>query len=67
VRQHGPGDSKTDLWLISAQDGEARKLDLTAESMRDLCIHPDGRHIAFTAGPSQSEVWVMENFLPAAK
>ena len=67
VRQHGPGDSKTDLWLISARDGEARKLDLTAEGMRDLCMHPDGRHVAFTAGPSRSEVWVMENFLPATK
>jgi Tol biopolymer transport system component len=67
ARQHGPGDPKTDLWLISAQGGEPRKLDLTAAGMRDLCMHPDGRHIAFTAGPSQSEVWVMENFLPAAK
>ena len=67
ARQQGPGVSKTDLWLISVQGGEARKLDLAAEGMRDLCMHPDGRHIAFTAGPSQSEVWVMENFLPGTK
>ena len=55
----------TDLWLVPVQGGEARKLDLTAENMRDLSVHPDGRHIAFTAGGGRSEVWVMENFLPA--
>ena len=33
-----------------------------------LSVHPDGRRIAFTAGtPVRSEVWVMENFLPALK
>jgi Tol biopolymer transport system component len=31
-------------------------------------VHPDGRRIAFTADePTQSEVWVMENFLPPAE
>jgi hypothetical protein len=31
-------------------------------------VHPDGRRIAFTADePTRSEVWVMENFLPALK
>jgi hypothetical protein len=35
--------------------------------MRDLCLHPDGRHIAFTAGQDTSEVWAMENFLPPPK
>jgi Tol biopolymer transport system component len=65
VPRPGPGSSKTELWSISVQGGEPRKLELTAENMRDLSVHPDGRHIAFTAGRDRSEVWVMENFLPA--
>ena len=67
VKQPSPGDSKTELWLVSVRGGEPRRLDLTAKNMRELCIHPDGRHIAFTSGGDKSEVWVMENFLPAAK
>jgi Tol biopolymer transport system component len=65
--RHSPGDPKTGLWLIPVQGGEPRKLELAAEGMRDLCLHPDGRHIAFTAGQDTSEVWVMENFLPTLK
>jgi Tol biopolymer transport system component len=64
--KRGPGDLKTELWRISVQGGEPRKLELAAEGMRELCLHPDGRHIAFTAGQDRSEVWVMENFLPVA-
>jgi Tol biopolymer transport system component len=60
-------DSKADLWLIPVRGGEPRKLELTAEGLRDVSIHPDGRHIAFTAVQGRSEVWVMENFLPQTK
>jgi Tol biopolymer transport system component len=67
VTKRSPGNSKIELWLISVQGGEPQKLNLTADDMRDLCLHPDGRHIAFTAGQDTSEVWVMENFLPALK
>jgi Tol biopolymer transport system component len=35
--------------------------------MQAPSFHPDGRRIAFMAGGKQYEVWVMENFLPAAK
>jgi Tol biopolymer transport system component len=58
-------DSKAGLWLVSVRGGEPRKLELTAEGLRDVSIHPDGRHIAFTATQGRYEVWVMENFLPA--
>jgi Tol biopolymer transport system component len=67
VKQPSPGDSKTELWRIPLQGGEPRKLDLTAEYMRELSVHPDGRRIAFTAGQDKQEIWVMENFLPALK
>lgn len=65
VKQPNPGDPKTELWVIAAQGGEPRKLDLAAPNMRELVVHPDGRRIAFTSGSDRTEVWVMENFLPA--
>jgi hypothetical protein len=35
--------------------------------MRDLFIHPAGRHIAYTRGGNRSEIGAMENFLPPTK
>ena len=67
VKQPDAKDPMTELWLVPLQGGEPRKLGLAAEGMRDLRIHPDGRHIAYTAGGDGSEVWAMENFLPAVK
>jgi Tol biopolymer transport system component len=67
ARQPNPPDRKTELWLISVQGGEPRRLELAAEGMSDVCIHPDGRHIAFTEVKNRDEVWVLENFLPAPK
>jgi Tol biopolymer transport system component len=67
VKQPKPDDPKTELWLVPVQGGEPRKLGLGAPNLRELCVHPDGRRIAFTSGGDRSEVWVMENFLPRAK
>jgi Tol biopolymer transport system component len=61
------GREMTELWHVSVEDGRARKLDLAMDSLVDLRMHPDGRHIAFVAGRHRGEVWVMENFLPARK
>ena len=56
---------KIELWRISAQGGEAQRLGLAMDGLRNLRFHPDGRQIAFSAGtPFASEVWVMENCLP---
>jgi len=66
ARRASPGGSQDELWLVPVQGGEPRKLGITGENMRHLSVHPDGRHIAFTAGGERNEVWVMENFLPAA-
>jgi Tol biopolymer transport system component len=38
--------------------------------LRHYSLHPDGQRIAFSStgtNPEQSQVWVMENFLPADK
>jgi Tol biopolymer transport system component len=67
MRETGAGDSKTQLWLTPVQGGEPRKLDLAVQGMRDMCVHPDGRHIAFAGAVSRNEVWVMENFLPSMR
>jgi Tol biopolymer transport system component len=63
-------ERKFELWRISAEGGEPQSLGLTMEglSLYGLSVHPDGRHIAFTAGrPHRNEVWVLENFLPVPK
>ena len=67
IRPTTNGSSKRELWMIPLQGGEPRKMELMAENMLELSVHPDGRHIAFTAGQNKSEVWVMKNFLPMEK
>ncbi len=64
LRQPKSHDSKTDLWLVSLMGGEPRKLDLSADGMKDISLHPDGRHIAFTEAENKDEVWVLENITP---
>ncbi|MGB7294177.1 MAG: hypothetical protein WBC70_01180 [Candidatus Aminicenantales bacterium] len=65
IKQPSPPDSKTELWLVSVQGGEPRRLELAAEGMRDICLHLDGRQIAFTSVQNRDGIWVLENFLPA--
>lgn len=58
--------NQNELWMVSAQTGEARKL-LEWNGLV-LCprLHPDGRRLAFCSGGRVSEMWVMEDFLPEA-
>jgi Tol biopolymer transport system component len=67
TRKPNPRGSETELWLVPVQGGEPRKLDLTADNICDVRVHPDGRHIAYTAGEDRQEVWALSNFLPAAE
>ncbi|MFZ2053366.1 MAG: tetratricopeptide repeat protein [Candidatus Aminicenantales bacterium] len=56
-----------DLYRVSVDGGEAQKIDLAMGRFRHFSVHPDGKRIAFSslgANPEQSQVWVMENFLP---
>lgn len=55
------------LWRIPAEGGEPRKLwtwEKRHLSFEGICVHPDGRNLAFDVREVRSEVWVMENFLP---
>ena len=56
-----------ELWRISVNGGEPERLGLATQRRGTLAIHPDGRQIAFTAGETKQEVWVMENFLEPLK
>jgi Tol biopolymer transport system component len=58
--------SNSELWRIRAEGGQPEKLLEVPMQAGGLCVHPDGRRIAFdgVAGQQKSEVWVMENFLP---
>ncbi len=60
---------KWDLYRISVKGGEPEKLELEMGGfIMNLSIHPNGRHIVFsTSEEENSEVWVMENFLPLEK
>ena len=59
-------DSKMrSLWRVSIEGGEPTALGLEMEALRESVISPDGRKISFTAGGKRSQIWAMENFLPA--
>jgi Tol biopolymer transport system component len=70
-RQKPQGEGNIwDLYCVSAETGEAKKIDLSMVHFRNFSVHPDGQRIAFSsmgANPEQSQVWVMENFLPVNK
>lgn len=54
----------TELWRVSAERGEPRKLWEWKQMLWGPRIHPDGQRLAFFSGGNVSEMWVMENFLP---
>jgi Tol biopolymer transport system component len=59
------GQTRWELWRVSAQGGEPQRLDLKVDGLlRHLRIHPDGQQIAYYTWRGDTEVWVMENFLP---
>jgi len=58
----------SEILLVSAQGGTPLKLDLSIPKMESFTLHPDNRRFAFSVKEeSKSELWVMENFLPAPK
>lgn len=56
-----------ELWRIPVKGGKAQRIDLAMAHLDSVRFHPDGRRIAFSAGPESREVWVMENFLHERK
>ncbi len=57
----------SEIWRVPAQGGTPLKLDISVPKMGFFSLHPDNRRFAFSVREgSQSELWVMENFLPGA-
>jgi Tol biopolymer transport system component len=75
VRKILSGDmrqSTSELWLVPITGAPPRKLDVdvsqwAAGNRGIISLSPDGRQIAFLTGQENSEVWALENFLPARK
>jgi WD40 repeat protein len=62
-----PGqDSLKELWIISATGGSPRRL-FAFDGLWSVAAHPDNRRIAFMAGRSRFEMWVMEGLEEAAR
>jgi len=55
------------LWRISHEGGESQKLWELEKDLYGMRVHPDGQKIAFYTIEKDTEVWVMENFLPEIK
>jgi len=65
--QNPDDDLNWDLWRVPREGGEGQNLGFSMRRFESLCVHPDGRRIAFASNPPDGEfpqVWVMENFLP---
>jgi tricorn protease len=61
-----PATIRYELWRVPSQGGEPQPLGLTVDGMMmSLRVHPDGQRIVYATTRSSSEIWVMENFLPA--
>ena len=54
------------MWRISPDGGEPERLWQSDKEYSSLNIHPDGQQIVFSTFEQNTEIWVMENFLPAA-
>lgn len=59
--------STRELWQLSVADGNARRLELAMDELRDMDLHPDGQQIAYSIFTNKNEIWVMENFLPESQ
>jgi Tol biopolymer transport system component len=57
----------SDLWRFPAAGGPGEKLHVFADRTWGFVLHPSGRRMAFTQERRNHELWVLENFLPAAK
>jgi dipeptidyl aminopeptidase/acylaminoacyl peptidase len=57
------GQSKTQVWMVSAQGGEPIPLTMSGESASNPKWSPDGKYLSFTASRgegAQSQVWILD-------
>ena len=54
------------IWSTAVDSGESVRLEIREKGIGNIAIHPDGRQIAFSAGSTGRELWVMEGLLPSS-
>jgi serine/threonine protein kinase len=57
------GTQSISLWTVSVHGGSPRPMGLELLGLRNVGVHPDGRHLTFTSGFPGAELWALENFL----
>jgi Tol biopolymer transport system component len=62
----GTAKKRVQVWRVAAEGGVPQPTELTVDGLSWLRLHPDGRRIATGTQKVNTEVWVMENFLPKA-
>jgi Tol biopolymer transport system component len=71
IAQAGGAAASSEIWRVPAQGGTPLKLDLSVPKTGEcgcFTLNPDNRRFAFSVNEgSKSELWVLENFLPAAR
>ena len=55
------GSPAPGLWRVSLHGDTPVQLSLKLKRRRGIRVRPDGKAIAYTAGSTKSEVWVLEN------
>jgi Tol biopolymer transport system component len=58
------GDDRS-LWKVPVAGGQAEKVGIPMQSLKNLAVHPDGRQLVFDAATEEPtrEIWALENFL----
>ena len=63
----GRPQQNVQVWRIPAEGGEPLRTGLTVDELWSVRVHPDGRRVALGTAKLDSQIWVLENFLPPAK
>ncbi len=59
---------RSEFWGVPVDGGEQRRLGFSVpKNVMNLSVHPDGKQLAFTTREEVTEIWAMENFLPASR
>lgn len=66
-KEPGPTVSAVEVLRVAVAGGEPEPIGLEMEMLSQLRLHPDGRRLAFVAGESAGELWVMKDFLPGSR
>ena len=59
--------SGQELWRVAVAGGAPEPVGLATTSIYGVAVHPAGTEIAVASGELTTEIWAMENFLPALK